>query len=169
MTLAQPVYHPAVSEILRFLTRAGRLPAPLRSQLETEGVLHISERVRVVTKFSGSVPGLHSGWSASRHIGLAVFTRQRVIALIPSIPRLRGPAVDVGWDASEEGAAVVDISSVMDLRVDLAAVDPRFRGRLSVQFATALSDDVLSTLPRRSLAFDPTPEYVFHMLGVRVR
>lgn len=29
--------------------------------------------------------------------------------------------------------------------------------------------DVLAALPTRSLAFAVSPEYVFHMLGVRVR
>jgi hypothetical protein len=41
--------------------------------------------------------------------------------------------------------------------------------RLALDFKTPLTDDVLAVLPARSLAFDVTPEYVFHMLGVRVK
>ncbi|HWF42590.1 MAG TPA: hypothetical protein VN683_10960 [Acidothermaceae bacterium] len=39
----------------------------------------------------------------------------------------------------------------------------------SLKVNTSLPDDVLAALPSRSLAFGVTPDYVFHMLGVRVR
>jgi len=39
----------------------------------------------------------------------------------------------------------------------------------SLKDKTSLPDDVLAALPSRSLAFGVTPDYVFHMLGVRVR
>jgi len=55
----------------------------------------------------------------------------------------------------------------MDLNVK--RVDPRFHGKLALEFKTPLTDDVLAALPARSLAFDVIPEYVFHMLVVRVR
>jgi hypothetical protein len=62
--------------------------------------------------------------------------------------------------------------------VDLALnhVDPRFRGDLSLRYkmplpddVMPLPDDVLAALPSRSLAFGVSPDYVFHLLGVRVR
>jgi hypothetical protein len=55
--------------------------------------------------------------------------------------------------------------------VDLALnhVDPRFRGDLSLRYKMPLPDDVLAALPSRSLAFGVSPDYVFHLLGVRVR
>ncbi len=57
------------------------------------------------------------------------------------------------------------------LRMDLEVnrVDPRFHGQFSLDFKTPLTADVLEALPRRPLAFDVTPEYVFRMLGVRVK
>jgi hypothetical protein len=48
-------------------------------------------------------------------------------------------------------------------------VDPRFRGELTLEFKAELAEDVLAVLPRKSLAFNVPPEYVFHMLGVRVK
>jgi len=55
--------------------------------------------------------------------------------------------------------------------VDLALnhVDPRFRGDLSLRYKMPLPDDVLAALPSRSLASGVSPDYVFHLLGVRVR
>jgi hypothetical protein len=156
--------------ILRIFTRPGRLPAPLRAQLDAEGIIHVAERVRVRQRFSGSVPGMVSSLGVNRHLGLLVFTRDRLQALLPSIPRLTGPAIDVRWDDGRDGPAKVAIDA-SGVRLDLAVnrVDPRFRGDLSVTFATELTDEVLAALPRRSLAFSVPPDYVFHMLGVRVR
>ena len=57
----------------------------------------------------------------------------------------------------------------MGLDVHVKRVDSRFHGELVLYFKTPLTDDVLAALPVRSLAFDVTPEYVFHMLGVRVK
>jgi hypothetical protein len=156
--------------ILSVFTRAGRLPAPMRAQLEPEGIIGVAERVRVRQRFSGSIPGMASGWGANRQIGLLVLTRERLYALIPSAPRLTGPAIDVRWDATPEGPAKVAISEA-GVRLELAVnrVDPRFHGDLTLEFKTELTDDLLAALPRRSLAFGVSPEYVFHMLGVRVR
>ena len=57
----------------------------------------------------------------------------------------------------------------MQMDIDINHVDARFRGHLSLKFKTSLPDDVLAALPSRSLAFGVPPDYVFHMLGVRVR
>ncbi len=162
-------YRTRVASILRVFTRPGRLPAPLRAQLQPQGIVHVVERVHVRQRFSGSIPGMVSGWGANRHLGLVVFTRERLLALIPSIPRLKGPAIDARWDA-QQGAAKVAISgSGVRLDLDVSRVDPRFHGDLALEFRMELADDVLAALPARSLAFDVTPEYVFHMLGVRVK
>jgi hypothetical protein len=55
------------------------------------------------------------------------------------------------------------------MNIDIGHVDLRFRGDLSLRFKTSLPDDVLTALPSRSLAFGVPPDYVFHLLGVRVR
>jgi hypothetical protein len=159
-----------VASIFSVFTRPGRLPAPLRAQLEPEGIIHVAERVRVRQQFSGSIPGMVSGWGVNRRLGLMVLTRERLFALLPSMPRLKGPAIDAWWDAEQHGPATVAISEAgVRLDVDVKRVDPRFHGELALDFKTPLTDDVLAALPARSLAFGVTPEYVFHMLGVRVK
>ena len=163
-------YRTRVASIFSVFTRPGRLPAPLRAQLEPEAIIRVAERVRVRQQFSGSIPGMVSGWGVNRHLGLMVLTRERLFALLPSIPRLKGPAIDAWWDAEHHGPATVAVSEAgVRLDVDVKRVDPRFHGDLALDFKTPLTDDVLAALPARSLAFDVTPEYVFHMLGVRVK
>ncbi len=150
--------------------RIGRLPEPLRAQLASEGIIHVAERVRVTQRFSGSAPGVHSASSANRRMGLIVFTRERLYALLPTVPRLKGPVIDRRWDDPHDGPAKVTISDAgVTLDIAISHVDPRFGGELSLQFRTALPDDVLTALPSRSLAFAVSPDFVFHLLGVRVR
>jgi hypothetical protein len=153
----------------RFL-RIGRLPEPLRAQLAPEGIVHVAERVRVTQRFSGSAPGVHSSLSINRQIALVVFTRQRLYALLPTVPRLKGPAIDRRWNDPKDGPARVEVSGAgMRLELQLHRVDPRFRGDLSLQYKMNVPDDVLEALPSRSLAFGVSPDYVFHLLGVPVR
>ncbi|HZQ33369.1 MAG TPA: hypothetical protein VFB19_16770 [Mycobacterium sp.] len=153
------------------LFRVGTLPEPLRAQLEPEGIIHVAEKVRVRERFSGGVPGRHDALGVNRHIGLVVFTRQRLYALLPSLQMLKQPAIDQRWDAPHDGPARVEISdSGVKLEiVGLQQVDPRFHGDLSLDFRTSLPDETLAALPSRSLAFAVSPEYVFHMLGVRAK
>ena len=142
----------------------------MRAQLAPEGILHVAERVRVTQRFSGSAPGVHSALSVNRQLGLVVFTRERLYALLVTVPRLKGPAIDQRWDAPPDGPAKVEITEDgMQFDLDVHRVDPRFRGDLSLKYKMTLADDVLAALPSRSLAFAVTPDYVFHMLGVRVR
>jgi hypothetical protein len=42
-------------------------------------------------------------------------------------------------------------------------------GTLSLHYKDDIPDDVLIRLPRRSLAFDVPPEYVFRAIGVPYR
>jgi hypothetical protein len=107
----------------------GRLPKPLRAQLEPEGIMFVAEKVGVRQRFSGSVPGRHDAAGANRHVGLVVFTRQRLYALPPTLQRLNQPAIDRRWDAPRDGPAKVAISdSGVHLIIDLPQVDPRFHG-----------------------------------------
>ena len=64
-------------------------------------------------------------------------------------------------------AAKVEISPTgVRLDLDVAAVDPKFTGALSLHYKDAIPEDVLMRLPHRSLAFDVPPEYVFRAVGV---
>jgi hypothetical protein len=82
----------------------------------------------------------------------------------------RQPAIDQGWDDVQRGPAKVEITeSGVTLTIDLKRVDPRFHGEMSETFKTELCADVLAALPNRSLAFEVSPDYVLHSLGVRAR
>ena len=99
--------------------------------------------------------------------GSLVFTSERVLATLSLLPKLAGPTVNVRWDAPQAGSAKVEISSTgLQVGVDVARVDRKFSGELSLHYKAAIPDDVLSRLPRRSLAFDMPPEYIVRAVGV---
>lgn len=101
------------------------------------------------------------------YTGSLAFTSERVLATLSMLPRLAGPTVSVRWDAPQTGAANVEISSTgLQVDLDVSAVDAKFSGELSLHYKVAIPAEVLDTLPRRSLAFDMPPEYVFRAVGV---
>ena len=162
-----------MARLLRFFTESvgvGGLPPALRAQFEPEGIIAVAERLGVRQRFSGSVPGRFDALGISRHKGLVVITQRRLYALIPTLARLKEPAIDQPWDPPGEGPAkaTIDETGVV-LTVDLKRVDPRFNGELSTTWKTGLGEDVLASLPARSLRFHVSPEYVFASLGVRAR
>jgi hypothetical protein len=153
-----------------FTVNGNRVPEELRTQLESEGVIFLSGKVGVSQHFSGSVPGLFSSTSRNRSSGTLAITRQRVYALLPYAPRLKQPAVDQRWDAEQQGPAKVTISeSGVEVSIDIKRVDPRFQGSLTLLYRQELTEEQLAQLPARSLAFSVTPDYVFHILGVRAK
>src|SRR6202012_5640251 len=95
----------------------GKLPADVRAQVEAEGVIYLADYVAVTRRFSGAIPGLRSAHSVASYVGSLVFTSQRVLATLSSLPKLAGPTVDVRWDATQSGEAVAEISST-GLHVD---------------------------------------------------
>ncbi|OBJ53681.1 hypothetical protein [Mycobacterium asiaticum] len=153
--------------ILRRLFGVGKLPDDLRAQVDAEGLVHLTEYVAVTRKFSGSIPGLRSQGTIASYVGCLAFTSQRVLATLSVVPKLAGRVVDVRWGEAGGGAATAEISSTgLQVDLDTAAVDERFNGHLALHFKDAISDDVLARLPRRTLAFDVPPEYVFRAVGV---
>ncbi|KZS65956.1 hypothetical protein [Mycobacterium ostraviense] len=153
--------------IFRRMFGIGKLPADLRDQLEAEGLIYLEEYVAVTRRFTGAIPGLRASHSIASYPGALAFTEQRVLGTLSSLPKLAGRAVDVRWDAPQTGAATAEISSTgLQLDLDVAKVDPRFHGQLSLHFKTDIDEDVLARLPLRSLAFDVPPEYVFRAVGV---
>ncbi|MEZ0364207.1 hypothetical protein ACAG26_10970 [Mycobacterium sp. pUA109] len=152
---------------IRRLFGIGKLPADLRAEVDAEGVLYLADYVAVTRRFSGAVPGLRSPHSLASYVGSLVLTSQRVLATLSSLPKLAGRTVDVRWDAAQTGAAGVEISaSGLQVEINLAAVDPRFSGELSLHYKQPIPGDVLTQLPLRSLAFDVPPEYVYRAVGV---
>lgn len=155
--------------ILRRLFGVGKLPGDLRAALDAEGLIHLAECIAVTRRFSGSIPGQRSQGSIASYAGSLAITSQRVLATLSVVPKLAGRAMDVRWEqpTSQAGAATAEISATgLQLDVDTAAVDERFHGHLSLHFKDTISEDVLASLPRRSLAFDVPPEYVFRAVGV---
>jgi hypothetical protein len=152
---------------LRKLFGVGKLPADLRAQIDAEGVIYLEEYVAVTRRFTGSIPGFRASGSIAGYVGSLAFTSQRVLGTLSVVPKLAGRAVDVLWNAPQTGAATAEISSTgLQLDLDVAAVDPKFSGHLSLHYKAAIPDDVLAGLPLRALAFDVPPEYVFRAVGV---
>ena len=153
--------------IVRKWFGVGKLPDDLRAQVEAEGLLYLAEYVAVTRRFSGSISGLRSAGSIASYVGSLAFTSQRVLGTLSVVPRLAGREIDVRWDAVQTGAATAEISSTgLQLDLDVAKVDPKFHGELSLRFKADIPADVLNRLPRRSLAFDVPPEYVYRAVGV---
>ena len=152
---------------LRKLLRIGKLPGQLRDEVEAEGIIHLAEYVSVTRRFTGKVPGKRSTGSIASYAGSLVLTNQRVLGTLSTVPKLAGRTIDQRWDAPQAGSVTAEISETgLTLEVDLAAVDTRFAGELSLHYKDAIPQDVLLRLPRRSLAFDVPPEYVFRAVGV---
>jgi hypothetical protein len=152
---------------LRKLFRIGKLPDEIRAELEGEGIIHLAEYVPVTRRFSGRIPGKRSGGNIASYVGSLVLTNQRVLGTLSSVPKLAGRTIDQRWDEQQEGTVKAELSeSGLLLDVDINAVDPRCTGQLSLHYKDAIPQDVLMRLPRRSLAFDVPPEYVFRAVGV---
>jgi hypothetical protein len=152
---------------LRKLLRIGGLPDDMRAEVEAEGIIHLAEYVSVTRRFSGKIPGKRAKGSVASYVGSLVLTNQRVLATLSSVPKLAGRTVDQRWDAPQSGTVTAELSeSGLHLNVNMPAVDPRFSGQLSLHYKEPIPADVLMRLPRRSLAFDVPPEYVFRAVGV---
>ena len=152
---------------VRRLFGIGKLPDDLQAQVQAEGLIYLADYVAVTRRFSGVIPGTRVPHSVASYAGSLVFTSQRVLATLSMLPRLAGPTVDVRWDAAQTGAATAVISSTgLQVDLDVAEVDPKCSGDLSLHYKTAIPADVLSGLPLQSLAFDVPPEYVYRAVGV---
>jgi len=152
---------------LRKLLGIGKLPAELRAEVEAEGIIHLAEYVSVTRRFSGRVPGMRSAGSISSYVGSLVLTNQRVLGTLSSVPKLAGRTIDLRWDAPQLGAVKAELSATgLVLDVNVAEVDPRCTGHLSLHYKETLPEDLLMRLPRRSLTFDVPPEYIFRAVGV---
>lgn len=153
--------------ILRKLLRIGGLPTELRDQVEAEGVLYLAEYVPVTRKFSGRIPGKRANADVASYVGSLVFTNRRVLGTLSTVPKLAGRTIDQPWGAPESGTVTADINEAgLHLEVNIPEVDPRFEGQLSLQYKSPIEPEILARLPRRSLAFDVSSEYVFRAVGV---
>ena len=139
----------------------------MRDEFESEGIIYLADYVAVTRRFSGKVPGLRANGAVASYVGSLVFTSQRAVATLSSVPKVAGRTMDARWSDRQEGAVKVEISaSGVALAVDVADVDPQFSGHLSLTYKVDLPDDVLNRLPTRQLAFDVPPEYVYRAVGI---
>ncbi len=154
---------------IRKMLGIGKLPAGLRAEVETENPIHLAEFVPVTYRFSGSVPGKVSKGNLRSYIGALAITSQRVVGTLSTLPRHAGRAIDVRWDAPSDGPVHAEFSeSGLILDVDVGKVDPAFSGSLSLTYKTSIPEAVLTTLPRRFLAFAVPREWVLRAVGVPV-
>lgn len=152
---------------LRRLLRIGGLPDELRADAAAEGIIHLAEYVPVTRRFSGKIPGKRAHGDVASYVGSLVLTNHRILGTLSTVPKLAGRTIDQRWDAEQSGTVTADLSEGgLHIEVNINAVDPRFEGQLSLQYKTAIPPDVLMRVPRRSLAFDVPPEYVFRAVGV---
>lgn len=153
--------------ILRKLLRIGGLPKDLRAEVDAETVLYLAEYVAVTRRFSGKIPGKRARGDVASYVGSVVLTNRRVLATLSTVPKLAARTVDQPWDAPQSGPVTVELSDTgLHIDVDINAVDNRFDGQLSLHYKAAIPADMLARLPRRSLAFEVPPEYVFRAVGV---
>jgi hypothetical protein len=152
---------------VRKLFGIGKLPDDLHAQVEAEGLIYLADYVAVTRRFSGAIPGVRLPHSVASYSGSLVFTSERVLATLSMLPKLAGPTVDVRWDMPQIGPAKAEISSTgLQVDLDVGEVDEKFTGDLSLHYKVVIPADVLSDLPRLSLAFDMPAEYVFRAVGV---
>lgn len=160
-------YRAPMTVFLRKLLRIGKLPDELRAEVEAEGLLFVAEYVAVTRRFSGTVPGRRASGSVASFTGALALTRQRVLGTLSSVPKLTGRTIDLRWDAEQSGPVKAELSDTgLTLDVDMAAIDPRCSGELSLRYKQQIPADVLAQLPRTSLAYDVPPKFVFRVVGV---
>jgi hypothetical protein len=153
--------------ILRKLLGIGGLPDDIRAEVENEGIIYLAEYLAVTRRFSGRIPGRRAKGNVASYVGSLVLTNERVLATLSTVPKVAGRTVDQRWDAPQSGTVTAELSqSGLHIDVDINAVDPRCEGELSLQYKAPLSPEMLTRLPRRTLAFDVPPEYVFRAVGV---
>jgi hypothetical protein len=156
-----------VAIFLRRLFGIGKLPRDMREQFQSEGIIFLGEFVPVTRRFSGKVPGHRANGSLASYVGSLVFTSQRAVATLSTVPKVAGRAMDTAWSGDQQGAVKAEISSGgVTLAADIADIDPQFSGHLSLTYKVAIPDDVLTRLPATQLAFDVPPEYVYRAVGV---
>lgn len=145
----------------------GALPDGLRAEAEAEGILFLAEYIPVTRRFTGSIPGTRSAGSVASYAGSVVLTNYRALATMSTLPKLAGRSIDQPWAAPQIGAVHAEISETgLTLQADVAEIDRRCHGRLSLHYKTEIPAELLARLPLRSLAFDVGPEYVFRAVGV---
>ncbi len=152
---------------LRNLSEIGKLPAPLREELDAEGVIFTAGKVGVSRRFSGHVPGVYSATGVARYTGGFGFSNARIVATFPvrADPDLR--SIDCSWDSDKGPARATVTEKGMRIEIDLHGVDPAFSGSMKLNYRKKIPADVLEKLPTTTLRFPVDPVFVYRAAGVR--
>ncbi|WP_118915399.1 hypothetical protein [Mycobacterium shigaense] len=152
---------------LRNWPQLTNVPAELRDELEAEGLLFLAQRVGVVRRFSGHVPGVFSASGVSRYTGAFAFSAERVVATFPTRadPGLR--SIDCPWEVARGPAAATITPKGPLIDIDLRGVDRAFSGSMKFHYQKTIPADVLAALPRTTLRFPVRPVFVYRAAGVR--
>ena len=140
---------------------SGKLPDKARATLPADEVLALSEGIRVDERFSGNVPGLHSGGRTFRFSGALVIDRKRVFGTLGS-----WTALDVTWDGDGPAQVAIDEQG-LKLHVDVARVDPAWNGELSLMFHRPFAPEELARFPKRAFSCSISRERLLQLAGAR--
>ncbi|OBH13855.1 hypothetical protein A5695_13050 [Mycobacterium sp. E1747] len=152
---------------LRNLSEIGKLPAPLRDELEAEGLIFSAGKVGVSRHFGGHVPGVYSASGVARYTGAFAFTTARILATFPARGDSTLRSIDCPWDTSKGPGRATITRKGLKLEIDLHGVDPAFSGSMKLNYRKAIPDDVLAKLPVMTLRFPVQPVFVYRAVGVR--
>lgn len=152
---------------LRNVTQIGQLPAPLREELEAEGITFSAGRVGVVRHFSGHVPGVYSASGVSRYTGGFAFSAARIVATFPARGDANLRSIDCPWDTDKGPARATITNKGLGIDIDLRGVDPAFSGSMRLNYKKKIPDEVLEALPRTALRVPVDPVFVYRAAGVR--
>ena len=154
---------------LRSLSEIGKLPAPLREQLEAEGVIFSAGKVGVNRHFSGHVPGVYSASGVSRYRGAFAFSAARIVATFPARGDTQLRSIDCAWDTDKGPARAAITDKGLNIEIDLHGVDPAFSGSMKLNYKKKIPDEVLQELPATKLRFSVEPTFVYRAAGVRAK
>lgn len=152
---------------LRNLSEIGKLPKPLREELEAEGLIFSAGKVGVSRRFGGHVPGVYSASGVSRLAGAFAFTTARILATLPARGDANLRSIDCPWDNSDGPARATITGKGLELEIDLHGVDPAFSGSMRLNYRKTIPDEVLEKLPTTTLRFPVQPVFVYRAVGVR--
>ena len=122
----------------------GKIPAPLRARLETEGVLFIEEGVRGSATFRNfRSPHRRSNWRRTWYPSSLVLTRERVLALAYSSPVIDVPLKDgrlrrMKFTLEEGGRLAVGFDASLFHDDWSGGIEYRFRTPHAVRFLELL-------------------------------
>jgi hypothetical protein len=152
---------------LRNLSEIGKLPAELRDELETEGVIFSAGKVGEIRHFSGHVPGVYSASGVSRYSGGFGFSKARDVATFPARGDAKLRSIDCPWETDKGPARATITAKGLQIEIDLHGVDPAFSGSMKLNYRKKIPDDVLGQLPATALRFRVEPVFVYRAAGVR--